>query len=172
MIHNPNPNPSPKLQSNYKAKNLTPERAASVVNNKEIYFNAHVKMLNLYDDIPDQYSMQKMIYDDSKTLQDLIDKMQKTEKPKNDAKPYDYNNKTMPPMVKDENNGDCQTPDTLPETSETIKGGSMGLKIENKKSQKNEVSIHPPLCMIVLLCMMMCVLTLVLLRMCLAGTGE
>ena len=29
-------------------------------------------MLNLYDDIPDQYSMQKMIYDDSKTLQDLI----------------------------------------------------------------------------------------------------
>ena len=95
-------------------------------------------MLNLYDDIPDQYSMQKMIYDDSKTLQDLIDKMTITEKPKNDAKPYDYNNKTMPPMVKDEKNGDCQTSDTLPETSETIKGGSMGLKIENKKSLKNE----------------------------------
>ena len=37
-------------------------------------------MLNLYDDIPDQYSMQKMIYDDSKTLQDLIDKMQNKQK--------------------------------------------------------------------------------------------
>ena len=135
-MHNPNPNPSPKLNSNYKAKNLTSGRAASVVNNKEIYFNAHVKMLNLYDDIPDQYSMQKMIYDDSKTLQALINQMKITEKPKNDAKPYDYNNKTMPPLVKDEKNGDCQIPDTLPETSETIKGGSMGLKIENKKITK------------------------------------
>ena len=138
-MHNPNPNPSPKLNSNYKAKNLTSGRAASVVNNKEIYFDAHVKMLNLYDDIPDQYvySMQKMIYDDSKTLQDLIDKMQKTEKPKNDAKPYDNNNKTMPPMVKDEKIGDCQTSDTLPETYETKKGGSMELKIENKNPLKN-----------------------------------
>ena len=111
---------------------MTSERAASVVNNKEIYFNAHVKMLNLYDDIPDQYSMQKMIYDDSKTIQDLINKMKITEKPNNDAKPHDYNNETMPPLVKDEQNGDCQIPGTLPETSETIKGGPMGLKIENK----------------------------------------
>ena len=50
----------------------------------------------------------------------------------------------MPPLVKNAQNADGQLPDTLPETSETIKGGPMGLKIENKKSLKNEVSIHPP----------------------------
>ena len=114
-----------------------------MVNNKEIYFNAHIKMLNLYDDIPDQYSMQKMIYDDKITLQDIIDKMKKPEKPKNDAKPYDYNDNALAPMVKDEIIGGNQTTGVAPEPSETIKGGSMGLKIENKNSQKNQVSMPP-----------------------------
>ena len=100
-------------------------------------------MLNLYDDIPDQYSMQKMIYDDKITLQDLIDKMKKPEKPKNDAKPYDYNDNALAPMVKDEIIGGNQTTGVAPEPSETIKGGSMGLKIENKNSQKNQVSMPP-----------------------------
>ena len=115
-------------------------RAGPALNDKEIYFMAHIKMLDMYDDIPDSYNIQKMIYNDGSTLQDLINHLKNQ---KHDAKPYDYNNKTMPLLVKDEQNGDCQLPDTLPETSETIKGGSMGLKIENKKSLKNEVSIHP-----------------------------
>ena len=92
-------------------------------------------MLNLYDDIPDQYSMQKMICDDKITLQDLINKMKKPEKPKNDAKPYDYNDKALASMVKDEIIGGNQTTGVAPEPSETIKGGSMGLKIENKNSR-------------------------------------
>ena len=66
---------------NYEANNTqTSGRAAPVVNHKEIYFNAHIKMLNLYDDIPDQYTMQKMIYDDNTTLQDLINQLKKNQK--------------------------------------------------------------------------------------------
>ena len=98
---------------------------------------AHIKMLDMYNDIPDSYNIQKMIYNDGSALQDLINHLKNQ---KHDAKPHDYNNKTMPLLVKDEQNGDCQLSDTLPETSETIKGGPMGLKIENKNSLKNEVS--------------------------------
>ena len=94
-------------------------------------------MLNLYDDIPDQYTMQKMIYDDNTTLQDLINQLKK---PKNDDKPYDYKDKTLAALVNDEQIGGNQTTGDAPEPSETIKGGSMGLKTESKNSLKNQVS--------------------------------
>ena len=119
---------------------MTTGRAAPVVNDKEIYFMAHIKMLDMYNDIPDSYNIQKIIYDDDSTLQDLINQLKK---PKNDAKPYDYKNKTLAALVKDEQIGGNQTTGVAPEPSETIKGGSMGLKIENKNSQKNQVSMPP-----------------------------
>ena len=60
---------------------------------------AHIKMLDMYNDIPDSYNIQKMIYNDGSTLQDLINHLKNQ---KNDAKPYDYNNKTMPLLVEGE----------------------------------------------------------------------
>ena len=33
---------------------------------------AHIKMLDMYNDIPDSYNIQKMIYNYGSTLQDLI----------------------------------------------------------------------------------------------------
>ena len=102
-------------------------------------------MLNLYDDIPDQYTMQKMIYDDNTTLQDLINQINKTDNQKIDAKPYDYNYKTLAALVNDDQIGGNQTSGVAPEPSETKQGGSMGLKIENKKSLKKsgKYTSHP-----------------------------
>ena len=74
-----------------------------------------------------------MIYNDESTLKDLINHLKNQN---NDAKPYDYKDKTMAPLVKDEQIGDCQATSKVPEPSETINGGSMGLKIENKKITK------------------------------------
>ena len=105
---------------------MTSERAASVVNDKEIYFMAHIKMLDMYNDIPHSYNIQKMIYDDNSTLQDVINQLNITD---NDAKSYDYKDKTPTPLVKDEIIGGNQTTGVAPEPSETIKGGSMGLSL-------------------------------------------
>ena len=76
-------------------------------------------MLNLYDDIPNQYTMQKMIYDDNTTLQDLINQINKTDNQKIDAKPYDYNYKTLAALVNDDQIGGNQTSGVAPEPSET-----------------------------------------------------
>ena len=109
---------------------------------------AHIKMLDMYNDIPHSYNIQKMIYDDNSTLQDVINQLNI---PNNDAKAYDYKDNSPTPLVKDEIIGGNQTTGVAPENSETKKGGSMGLKTENKKSLKNQVSVPPPLCMTVLL---------------------
>ena len=47
-------------------------RAGPELNDKEIYFMTHIKMLDMYNDIPDSYNIQKMIYNDESTLQDLV----------------------------------------------------------------------------------------------------
>ena len=44
MINDPTAELTKDLNSNYKANNLASGRAAPVVNDKEIYFNAHIKM--------------------------------------------------------------------------------------------------------------------------------
>jgi len=114
-------------------------------------------MFNLYDDIPDNYNMQKMIYDDNKTVQDLINHIKITENQKNNAKPYDYNpnpnpnpnsnpnpnpnsnsnhNTPLAALVCDEQIGGNQKSGVAPEPSETKQGGSMGFKIQTKNSLK------------------------------------
>ena len=61
---------------------MTSGRAASVVNHKELYFSSHIKMLDLYDDLPHQYNIHKIIYDDTSTLNDLITILKTNENPK------------------------------------------------------------------------------------------
>ena len=111
---------------------MTSGRAASVVNHKELYFSSYIKMLDLYDDVPHQYKIHKIIYDDTSTLSDLITILKTNENPKNiPTKLYDYN-KPLAALVDDEDEGrpSGSSPKDS-EDSEPRQGATMGARILN-----------------------------------------
>ena len=117
---------------------MTSGRAASVVNHKELYFSSHIKMLDLYDDLPHQYNIHKIIYDDTSTLNDLITILKTNEKPINiPTKLYDYN-KPLAALVDDEDKGRPSGPS--PKDSEPRQGATMGARILNLDKQ---VRVNP-----------------------------